>query len=77
MLTSSIFSSNVLKVSSYWMGPFDRSYTVEPQKGKPLSDSALPEDWLTAVPDSTLLPYTSHTWKETEAIVLLNNPAQY
>lgn len=54
-----------------------QSYMVEPQRGKPLSDSALPEDWFTAATDSTQLPYTSHTLKETEAIVLLNNLAQY
>ena len=39
------------------MGPIDivcQSYTVEPQKGKPLSDHTARR--LTAVPDSTLLP---------------------
>ncbi len=57
MLTSSIFSSNVFIVSVDYLhhlqpnewDPFDRvcqSYMVEPQRGKLLSDSALPEDLL-------------------------------
>lgn len=83
MLTSSIFSSNILIESAdYHLQTYEwdrvcQSYLYEPQKRKPLSYSALPDDWHTAVTDSTLLPYTSHTWKETEAIVLLNNLAQY
>lgn len=55
MLTPSIFSSDVLIVSADylhhlqanewdWINRVCQSYMVDPQKGKPLSDSSLPED---------------------------------